>query len=94
MTDFTERCASLQTSSESGFVRTTVCQRITTDALYTLRGAVLTRLTAAGSTQHTVETATDYKVTLLETFKLELREADVLWDKIWVRHLEWRAATS
>lgn len=88
--DFTERCTYLQTSSESGFVRTTVCQRITADALYTLRGAVLTTLTAAGSTQRTLETVTDYKAALLETFKLELPGVDALWDKIWARHLEWR----
>ena len=91
MTDFTERCASLQTSSESGFVRTTVCQRITADALYTLRGAVLTTLTAAGSAQRTLETVTDYQATLLETFKLELPEVDILWPKIWARHLERQA---
>ena len=89
--DFTERCAYLQTSSESGFVRTTVCQRITSDALYTLRGAVLTTLTATGSTQRTLETPADYKATLLETFKLELPEADSLWGKVWARHLEWLA---
>jgi N-hydroxyarylamine O-acetyltransferase len=90
MTDFAERCVYLQSNPESGFVRTTVCQRITSDALYTLRGAVLTTLTAAGSTQRTLETVTDYKATLLETFKLELPEVDALWGKVWARHLEWR----
>jgi N-hydroxyarylamine O-acetyltransferase len=90
MTDFAERCTYLQTSSESGFVRTTVCQRITADALYTLRGVVLTTLTTAGSSQRTLETAADYSATLLETFKLELPEADALWGTIWARHLEWQ----
>ncbi len=92
MTDFSERCTYLQSNPESGFVRTTVCQRITADALYTLRGAVLTTLTTAGSSQRTLETAADYRATLLETFKLELPEADALWDNIWARHLEWRGA--
>lgn len=90
--DFSERCAYLQSSPESGFVRTTVCQRITADALYTLRGAVLTTLTATGSTQRTLETEVDYQATLLETFKLELPEADALWQKIWARHSEWQEA--
>ncbi len=90
MTDFAERCAYLQSDPESGFVRTTVCQRITADALYTLRGAVLTTLNIAGSTQRTLETATDYRATLLETFKLKLPEADALWGTIWARHLEWQ----
>ena len=91
MTDFAERCADLQTNPESGFVRTTVCQRITSDALYTLRGAVLTTLTAAGNSQRILETALDYNATLLETFNLKLPEVDALWEKIWARHLEWIA---
>ena len=86
---FQPRCTYLQTSSESGFVRTTVCQRMTRDALHTLRGAVLTTLTSSGSSQRTIKDAIDYRQTLLETFKLNLREAETLWEKIWSRHLEW-----
>jgi N-hydroxyarylamine O-acetyltransferase len=88
---FAQRCVQLQSSLESGFVRTTVCQRITEDALYTLRGAILTTLTAQGKTERTVENADDYRTTLRETFKLELPETEQLWEKIWARHLEWLA---
>jgi N-hydroxyarylamine O-acetyltransferase len=87
--DFAARCTDLQISSESGFVRTTVCQRMTRDALHTLRGAVLTTLTSSGSSQRTIKDAIDYRQTLLEVFKLNLREAETLWEKIWSRHLEW-----
>jgi hypothetical protein len=54
-----------------------------------LRGAVLTTLTSSGSSQRTIKDAIDYRQTLLEVFKLNLREAETLWEKIWSRHLEW-----
>jgi N-hydroxyarylamine O-acetyltransferase len=85
---YAARCHALQTSPESGFVRTTVCQRITRDALYTLRGAVLTTLTATGSTKHTLEDSSAYRRVLLETFKLDLPEAETLFATVWARHLE------
>jgi N-hydroxyarylamine O-acetyltransferase len=87
--DFAERCTRLQTSPESGFVRTTVCQRITDTALYTVRGAILTTLTAHKKTESTLENAEEYRTTLRDTFKLELLETEQLWEKIWARHLEW-----
>jgi N-hydroxyarylamine O-acetyltransferase len=86
---FAQRCHSLQTSPESGFVRTTVCQRMTKDALYTLRGAVLTTLTASGKLEQTLTNYADYKNTLLEKFRLELPETQTLWEKIWARHEAW-----
>ncbi len=86
---FQERCTDLQTNAESGFVRTTVCQRITREALYTLRGAVLGELTASGKTERTLKNMADYQKVLLEKFNLELPEAPMLWEKIWARHLEW-----
>jgi N-hydroxyarylamine O-acetyltransferase len=90
---FAERCFDLQTSEESGFVRTTVCQRMTKDALYTLRGAVLTTLSASGKLEQTITSHEDYKDTLLEHFRLELPESEALWEKIWARHLAWSATT-
>jgi N-hydroxyarylamine O-acetyltransferase len=90
---FAGRCTNLQTSPESGFVRTTVCQRITDTALYTLRGAILTTLTAHKKTERTLEDADDYRTTLRETFKLELPETEQLWERISARHLEWVSET-
>ncbi len=86
---FTERCAVLQSSPESGFVRTTVCQRATREAIYTLRGAVLTTITELETAERTLENAEDYRETLLDRFNLELPETSQLWEKIWARHLEW-----
>ncbi len=84
---FAERCTDLQTNPESGFVRTTVCQRMTREALYTLRGAVLTTLSKSGKTERTLEGLADYNDVLLQVFKLELPQSPALWEKIWVRHL-------
>jgi N-hydroxyarylamine O-acetyltransferase len=88
LTYFSDRCTALQTDPESGFVRVTVCQRITRSALYTLRGAVLSVLTAHGSTRTTLETANEYRDTLRDTFNLELPQAETLWHTVWARHLE------
>jgi N-hydroxyarylamine O-acetyltransferase len=85
---FSQRCTDLQTNPESGFVRTTVCQRATREALYTLRGAVLTVLNAAGRTEHLLETEKEYQEVLQKHFKLELPQAAALWQNIWVRHVE------
>jgi N-hydroxyarylamine O-acetyltransferase len=92
LTYFAERCHNLQTSSESGFVRTTVCQRITAEALYTLRGAVLTTLSATGKLERTLTNLEDYQQVLLENFKLELPESSALWESIWARHQVWLAS--
>ncbi len=88
---FQERCSDLQTNPDSGFVRLTVCQRMTREALYTLRGAVLTVRTRTGESQRNLENLEDYQKVLLEHFKLELLQAPVLWEKIWTRHLEYQA---
>ena len=45
---FAPACERLQTSPESGFVRTTVCHRFTPDGLISLHGAVLKSFSAAG----------------------------------------------
>ena len=86
---FAERCTDLQTNPESGFVRTTVCQRMTREALYTLRGAVLTTLNTTGTTERTLEGLADYQEVLLQIFSLELAQSPDLWEKIWARHLAW-----
>jgi N-hydroxyarylamine O-acetyltransferase len=89
---FAGRCHDLQTSSESGFVRTTVCQRMTRDAHHTLRGAVLTVLTATREQKRTLSGVEEYQHVLREIFKLELPESAALWDIIWARHQVWQAS--
>jgi N-hydroxyarylamine O-acetyltransferase len=89
MSDFTERCHYLQTSPDSGFVRTAVCHRHTPDGLLTLRGATLRTITADGMREEVITSATAYRRTLENQFDLHLNDdVDTLWEKVWASHLE------
>ena len=56
---FAAQCHELQTSPESSFVTTAVCERFTPHGLVMLRGAVLRRVTADGVATETVRSADD-----------------------------------
>lgn len=88
--DFAERCRYLQTSPDSGFVRTTVCQTLNTDRIATLRGAVFKTTTAKGTEQRVIEQAEDYRRVLQTVFGLEILEVEALFDKVWQRHQQWQ----
>jgi N-hydroxyarylamine O-acetyltransferase len=88
---FATACHELQTSPESGFVKTTVCERFTPHGLVMLRGAVLKEVTAAGVTTHVLSDAEAFEHTLRDRFDLVLPEARALWPRIWERHLTWQA---
>ncbi len=88
---FAAQCRELQTSPESPFVQTTVCERFVPGGLVMLRGAVLRQVTAAGVTTHVVAGADEYVQVLRERFDLELPEMVDCWPAIWGRHLEWEA---
>lgn len=88
--DFAPQSQHLQTSPESGFVRTTVCHRFTPTGLVTLRGAVLRRITAAGQRDEVILDAAAYAQTLAEVFDLQLEDTAALWEKAWAQHLVWR----
>ena len=89
---FAAQCHELQTSPESSFVTTTVCERFTPHGLVMLRGAVLRRVTAGGVTTETVGSADDYVRVLRDSFDLHLPEMATRWLAIWERHLAWEAA--
>lgn len=91
MADFAEQCRRQQTSPHSNFVRTTVCHRLTSDGIVSLRGAVLSVATAAGVERRTLAGPADYRATLRERFGLDLPEAPALWEQIWARHQVWLA---
>ena len=91
LTDFAETCGTLQTSPESGFVRVTVCQRMTETGVVTLRGATLREVTAAGVEERVLESAEDYGRTLRERFGLGLPETPDLWPRVWASHQAWAA---
>lgn len=90
--DFAAQCRELQTSPESGFVKTTVCERFVPAGLVMLRGAVLRQVTAAGVTTDVLRDAGEYERALRECFGLEVPGLDALWSKVQARHLEWEAA--
>ena len=91
LSDFAEKCHELQTSPDSGFVRTTVCHGFTPESQLSLRGAVLSTATHAGQRQDTIESEEEYDQVLREQFHLHLPAGEVatLWEKVRERHLEW-----
>lgn len=88
---FAERCAYLQTSPESGFVRTTVCQRLREDRLASLRGAVLTIATPAGVETRTLASESEYCGVLADEFTLHHLDTARLWAAAWTSHQAWLA---
>jgi N-hydroxyarylamine O-acetyltransferase len=91
--DFTSRCTWLQTAPESGFVKTTVCQKSTLDGFITLRGATLTSLTPHQETKRVLETQHAFETVLRDEFGITLPDVGPLWAKVWARHLEWMASS-
>lgn len=91
MSYFARQCHELQTSPDSGFVRTTVCQRFVPGGIITLRGAVLRRVTSDGVLDHTLADAAEYQSVLDEQFDLRIEGAETLFPRVWERHLAWSA---
>jgi N-hydroxyarylamine O-acetyltransferase len=89
LSDFAPQSHELQTWEESGFVRTTVCQRFTPEGLVILRGAVLTTITAAGADQGTIADAEEYREALEDLFDLHLDDTATLWEKVRAAHEVW-----
>jgi N-hydroxyarylamine O-acetyltransferase len=94
MAQFAEQCEWLQTSPESSFVKTTICQKSTLGGFITLRSATLITLTSHQETKRVLETQHEYETVLRDEFGLEIPDVGTLWAKVWARHLEWVAANS
>lgn len=90
--DFANQCLELQTSPESGFVKSTVCERFVPSGLLILRGAMLREVRASGVTTTVVEDAVAYDRLLRERFDLAIAGIEALWPRVWERHLQWQAA--
>jgi N-hydroxyarylamine O-acetyltransferase len=88
---FAARCHELQTSPESGFVRTTVCHRFTAEGFASLRGAVLKQYHRDGATTEELSSEAHYAAVLDRIFGLDQALAAQLWEAVWQRHLQWRA---
>lgn len=70
--DFAVKCTELQTSPESSFVKTTVCQRYQGDDMVALRGAVLRTVTEAGLAEPEVTGRDEYQAVLEHRFGIRL----------------------
>jgi N-hydroxyarylamine O-acetyltransferase len=90
--EFATCCHELQTSPDSGFVKTTVCHRFTTNGFVSLRGLICKHYTATGVTAEEITTPARYRQVLQETFTLAPVLADTLWAQVWARHVEWKQA--
>ena len=87
---FASCCHELQTSPDSGFVRTTVCHRFTADGLVSLRGAILKRVAARGVEEEEIQTLERYRSVINTVFGLDATLADQLWDGVEERHRKWK----
>jgi N-hydroxyarylamine O-acetyltransferase len=86
--DFAAQCHELQTSPESSFVKTTVCERFLPNGLVMLRGATLREVRAEGVTTHVIESAAEFDGALRERFDLSIPDVETLWPRVWARHVE------
>ena len=92
--DFAMQCHRLQTSPRSGFVQVAVCKRFLEDRHVSLRGLVLTEISAQGTTERDINSHEEYRRLLTDTFDLHLshREIDHLWTTVQPKHRQWVAA--
>lgn len=89
--DFAAQCHDLQTSPESSFVTTSVCERWEASGLVMLRAATLREVRAGGVTSRVLQDAGEYDRVLRERFGLRLPEADRLWAVARAQHEAWLA---
>lgn len=92
--DFAAQCHDLQTSPDSGFVTTIVCERWEPSGLVMLRAATLREVRAAGVTTRVIDEAADYDRVLRERFGLALADAGALWARARQQHEAWQARQS
>ncbi len=89
--DFRTQCRELQTSPESGFVKSVVCGRFLSSGLVVLRGAVLREVTRDGVATTVLRDAAEFDRVLRERFDLSVPGGEDLWPGLWARHLEWES---
>ncbi len=89
--DFAIQCLELQTSPESSFVKSTVCERMLPNGILMLRGATLREVHAEGVTTTVVDSAAAFDRVLRERFDLAIAGVETLWPRVWARHLAWQA---
>ncbi|MEO8114801.1 MAG: arylamine N-acetyltransferase [Phenylobacterium sp.] len=80
------KCQELQTSPQSIFVMTAICQRHTPEALLLLRGRALRRVRPGEKEDRLLGSADEFVEVLARDFDLDLPEAAALWPRICERH--------
>jgi N-hydroxyarylamine O-acetyltransferase len=80
------KCHELQTSPESVFVMTAICQRHMGDEIRMLRGRALRRLTPTTHEDTLIPDAAGFIEVLKRDFELDLPQAAALWPRICLRH--------
>lgn len=89
--DFGAQCLELQTSPESSFVQTVVCERFEPSGIVILRGATLREIRATGVTTSTIEDAAAFAGILRTRFDLVIPGVEALWPAIRESHVAWTA---
>lgn len=88
---FAAKCHELQTSPESSFVKSTVCERWEPGGLVILRSATFREVSASGVQDRVITDGGEYARVLRERFGLAPDGLDALWPKVWTRHQAWIA---
>ena len=78
---FAAQCRELQTSPESSFVKTTVCERFVPHGLVMLRGAVLREVTASGVTTAVLTDAAAFERRAAGAVRLDLPDMADCWPR-------------
>jgi len=73
-------------------VQNAVCQRYINGELRILRGKIFKIIRGTNVQQRTLDSISDYRQTLAESFAIELPDSELVWDKVNVRHAEWSKA--
>jgi len=81
-----EKCRQLQTDPDSSFVLNLVAQKRMPDTHASLRGRVLTTITASGKETSLLQSGSDLVDALRNMFQLDVQDAADLWDRIVERH--------
>lgn len=89
--DFRTQCRELQSSPDSGFIKSIVCARFMAAGFVTLRGAVLREVTGSGVETTILRDAATLDRVLRERFDLTVPGVDEIWPGVWARHLQWEA---
>ena len=82
------KCAHLQTSDTSNFVKLLICQRPTADGIYQLRGKVLRKVRGDVFDERVIQTEDEFADMLAGVFGLSDPEIPRLWSKVSERHAQ------